>query len=55
MKVDKREMQYDLMKMDIYNKFKENNGLRDKIDPNSDIGRNLTYKILLGLGLSQPP
>ena len=56
MRLERRDMDppsmiQSLVKTDIYNKFKSTNGIRDVVDPDSDLGRNLIYKLRLGLGL----
>eukprot|EP00347_Sterkiella_histriomuscorum_P018935 403343594 len=44
-----------LLAGDMFSKFKQQNGIKDQIDPSSDLGRQILYKLKLGLGLSQNP
>ncbi|CDW76335.1 b-box zinc finger family protein [Stylonychia lemnae] len=40
---------------DLYNQYREDNGIRDSIDPDTDLGRQIIYKLRLGLSLYQNP
>ena len=60
MRLERRDLEppekiKNLVKGDLYNKFKEDNGIRDQIEADSDFGRQIVYKLRLGLGLNSNP
>lgn len=44
-----------MQSIDLRNKFRQSNGLWDKLELNSETARNLIYKLRLALGLTYNP